>query len=158
MEARVQGLEKAVSSLQVGAAEQKTLSQQLLEQGKQTQEMVRVMAASKAAPEPSPKMVAGTDGRVRADIDCWACNSHGHFAGKCPSKGASHHSGRPSRMSAPKQGVVASIAALGMGALDTQDGLGLDVAAQFGGLEQLRSWYRDGIPCTLTPPACDDPS
>ena len=53
MEARVQGLEKAVSSLQVGAAEQKTLSQQLLEQGKQTQEMVRVMAASKAAPEPS---------------------------------------------------------------------------------------------------------
>ena len=46
MEARVQGLEKAVSSLQVGAAEQKTLSQQLLEQGKQTQEMVRVMAAS----------------------------------------------------------------------------------------------------------------
>ena len=30
MEARVQGLEKAVGSLQVGAEEQKTLSQQLL--------------------------------------------------------------------------------------------------------------------------------
>ena len=116
------------------------------------------MAASKAAPEPSPKLVAGTDGRVRKDIDCWACNSHGHFAGKCPSKGGSHHSGRPSRMSAPKQGVVASIAALGMGALDTQDCLGLDVAAQYGGLEQHWAWYRDGTPCTLPPPAYGEPS
>lgn len=149
MEARIQGLEKAVGSLQVGAAEQKTLSQQLLEQGKQTQEMVRVMTASKAAPDPSPKVVTGTDGRVRADIDCWTCNSHGHFAGKCPSKGGSHHSGRSSRMSASKQGVVPSICALGMGALDTQDCLGLDVVAQYGSLEQLRAWYRDGTPTNL---------
>ena len=54
-------------------------------------------------------------------------------------------------MSVPKQGVVASICALGMGAMDTQDCLGLDVAAQYGGPEQLRAWYRDGTPCTLPP-------
>lgn len=36
------------------------------------------------------QMVAGTDGKVKAAVECYHCHKRGHFADKCPSKEMGH--------------------------------------------------------------------
>ncbi|CAB9514293.1 expressed unknown protein [Seminavis robusta] len=51
------------------------------------------MATEVAFTSDGEELVAGTNGKTFAHVECHACNKHGHYSNKCPSRGESEAEG-----------------------------------------------------------------